>query len=155
MRDGCAGMAVEPGFLSLDVDGRVLRVDTLSKCVAPGLRLGWISATDALLAPVLAALNTSTMGPSGPSTILAHKVTAAWGIDGFGAHLKALQQRYLSSAKLLCAALEAECGSLVEWKLPRGGMFLWIRVPGCGDVQRDLMDALVATKVCSHTCFPL
>lgn len=33
-----------PSFLSLDVDGRVVRLDTFSKTVAPGCRLGWITA---------------------------------------------------------------------------------------------------------------
>ena len=31
-------------FLSLDVDGRVIRLDSFSKIVAPGFRLGWITA---------------------------------------------------------------------------------------------------------------
>lgn len=30
-------------FLSMDTDGRVLRLDSLSKLVAPGMRMGWIS----------------------------------------------------------------------------------------------------------------
>lgn len=31
-------------FLSIDTDGRVLRMDSLSKTMAPGLRLGWLTA---------------------------------------------------------------------------------------------------------------
>lgn len=33
-----------PSYLSMDVDGRVIRLDTFSKTVAPGCRLGWITA---------------------------------------------------------------------------------------------------------------
>lgn len=33
-----------PSYLSLDTDGRVIRLDTLSKTMAPGCRLGWITA---------------------------------------------------------------------------------------------------------------
>ena len=33
-----------PSYLSIDVDGRVVRLDTFSKTVAPGCRLGWITA---------------------------------------------------------------------------------------------------------------
>lgn len=33
-----------PSFLSLDIDGRVIRLDTLSKTMAPGCRIGWITA---------------------------------------------------------------------------------------------------------------
>lgn len=33
-----------PSYLSIDIDGRVIRLDTFSKTVAPGCRLGWITA---------------------------------------------------------------------------------------------------------------
>ena len=33
-----------PSYLNMDVDGRVIRLDTFSKTVAPGCRLGWITA---------------------------------------------------------------------------------------------------------------
>lgn len=31
-----------PSYLSVDTDGRVVRLDTFSKTVAPGCRLGWV-----------------------------------------------------------------------------------------------------------------
>ena len=33
-----------PSFLSMDMEGRVIRLDTFSKTIAPGCRLGWITA---------------------------------------------------------------------------------------------------------------
>lgn len=38
-----------PSYLSIDVDGRVIRLDTFSKTVAPGCRLGWITAQPAFI----------------------------------------------------------------------------------------------------------
>jgi DNA-binding transcriptional MocR family regulator len=38
------------GFLSLDVDGRVIRLDTLAKLLGPGYRLGWLAGPPALAA---------------------------------------------------------------------------------------------------------
>ncbi len=38
-----------PSFMSIDVDGRVIRLDTFSKTVAPGCRLGWITAQPAFI----------------------------------------------------------------------------------------------------------
>lgn len=32
-----------PSFLSLDISGRVLRIDTFSKIIAPGARVGWVT----------------------------------------------------------------------------------------------------------------
>lgn len=54
-----------PSFLSFDVDGRVVRLDTFSKTVAPGCRLGWITAQPALIERFLRITETSTQQPSG------------------------------------------------------------------------------------------
>lgn len=54
-----------PSFLQLDTDGRVIRLDTFSKTVAPGCRLGWITAQPALVERYLRATESSTQQPSG------------------------------------------------------------------------------------------
>lgn len=41
--------SLTPSFLSVDTDGRVVRLDTFSKTIAPGCRLGWITAQPALI----------------------------------------------------------------------------------------------------------
>lgn len=38
-----------PSYLSIDVDGRVIRLDTFSKTVAPGCRLGYVTAQPAII----------------------------------------------------------------------------------------------------------
>lgn len=54
-----------PSFLSLDVDGRVIRLDTFSKTIAPGCRLGWITAQPEFIERMLRIAETSTQQPSG------------------------------------------------------------------------------------------
>ncbi|CAK7207883.1 hypothetical protein SEUCBS139899_010698 [Sporothrix eucalyptigena] len=54
-----------PSFLSVDVDGRVVRLDTFSKTVAPGCRLGWITAQPALIERFTRIAETGTQQPSG------------------------------------------------------------------------------------------
>lgn len=41
--------SLTPSFLSVDRDGRVIRLNTFSKTIAPGCRLGWITAQPALI----------------------------------------------------------------------------------------------------------
>lgn len=41
--------AVPPSFLSMDVCGRVIRLDSLSKVISAGLRAAWMTAPTALL----------------------------------------------------------------------------------------------------------
>ena len=50
-------------YLSLDVDGRVVRLDSFSKFLAPGMRLGWVTAHPDMLQKICFALHASTMGP--------------------------------------------------------------------------------------------
>lgn len=42
--------SVPASFLSMDVDGRVVRLDTCSKMLAPGLRMGWVTGHKSILA---------------------------------------------------------------------------------------------------------
>lgn len=48
--DMCASFLLAAGFLSMDTDGRVVRVDTLAKLLGPGFRLGWLSGPPPLVA---------------------------------------------------------------------------------------------------------
>lgn len=54
-----------PSYINIDTDGRVLRLDTFSKTVAPGCRLGWITAQPAFIERILRITETSTQQPSG------------------------------------------------------------------------------------------
>ena len=54
-----------PSYLHVDTDGRVVRLDTFSKTVAPGCRLGWITAQPAFVEKILRISETSTQQPSG------------------------------------------------------------------------------------------
>jgi DNA-binding transcriptional MocR family regulator len=54
-----------PSYLSVDTDGRVIRLDTFSKTVAPGCRLGWITGQPAIIERILRIAETSTQQPSG------------------------------------------------------------------------------------------
>ncbi|KAF7187058.1 Aromatic amino acid aminotransferase C56E4.03 [Pseudocercospora fuligena] len=54
-----------PSSVSIDTEGRVIRLDTFSKTVAPGCRLGWITGQPALIERILRVTETSTQQPSG------------------------------------------------------------------------------------------
>lgn len=53
-----------PSYMSLDTDGRVIRLDTFSKTMAPGCRLGWVTAQPAFIERLTRwALRTSLFHP--------------------------------------------------------------------------------------------
>ncbi|KAF2172739.1 hypothetical protein M409DRAFT_62452 [Zasmidium cellare ATCC 36951] len=54
-----------PSSVNIDREGRIIRLDTFSKTVAPGCRLGWITAQPGLIERILRITETSTQQPSG------------------------------------------------------------------------------------------
>ena len=42
-------LKLPPSYLSIDTDGRVLRMDSFSKIIAPGVRMSWITASEQII----------------------------------------------------------------------------------------------------------
>lgn len=63
------GADLPAGFLSIDTDGRVVRIDTVSKALGPGYRVGWVSAAPALAAKLTMALSATSVGASSVSQV--------------------------------------------------------------------------------------
>lgn len=57
--------SLTPSFLSFDTDGRVIRLDTFSKTIAPGCRLGWITAQPSFIERLERITESTTQQPSG------------------------------------------------------------------------------------------
>jgi DNA-binding transcriptional MocR family regulator len=149
---GLAGLAASApaapcrSYLSLDVDGRVIRVDSFAKFLAPGLRLGWVTARADVVAKLTSALHAHTVGPCGLSQGVAAAMLGAWGDAGLEAHLRRVQAEYARRAATAAAAAARELGGVADWAVPRAGMFLWVRLVGvedAGEVWQELRRAKV------------
>lgn len=136
-----------PTYLSLDVDARVIRVDSFAKFLAPGLRLGWVTAPPPLAEKLVAALQAHTVGPCSLSQVVVAQMLAAWGDAGLCAHLRRVQAAYATRAALCCAAAATHLTGLADWTPPAAGMFLWLRLAEVRDSQREVWDALRAARV--------
>lgn len=113
-----------PSYLSLDYEGRVVRLDTFSKTVAPGCRLGWITAQPALVERILRITETSTQQPSGfVQSMIAELVIgpqgssdpgkggaadgSGWKVDGWVRWLEGLRGNYERRMNAMCDVLDA------------------------------------------------
>lgn len=84
-----------PSILSMDSDGRVLRFDSLSKFICPGLRIGWISNGDpAFIEKYQLLQEISTQFPSGVSQSIFLALTQNWGDEKVHAHLQQVRCSY-------------------------------------------------------------
>ena len=121
-----------PSFLSLDVDGRVVRLDSLSKVLAPGIRLGFITASAQLIERLLRCIEVTSQAPSGFSQSIAYQLLSQhWGHEGFLQWLIHIRSEYTKRRDVCCRAIDKYLPKQVmQYTVPAAGMFFWIHVTG-------------------------
>ncbi|KAI5277649.1 Aromatic/aminoadipate aminotransferase 1, partial [Ascosphaera acerosa] len=98
--------ALVPSYLSIDTDGRVIRFDSFSKVIAPGCRVGWITAPDAIADTCCRQAESSIQSPSGISQIALHKLLEDWGHEGYIDWLLHIRESYSARRDVLVHACE-------------------------------------------------
>ncbi|DBA67017.1 hypothetical protein WJX79_010292 [Trebouxia sp. C0005] len=135
-----------PSYLSIDTDSRVVRLDSWSKVLAPGLRLGWVTGHPDVVDLMALALHASLNGPPGISQALMIAVTQHWGANGFREHCIHMQQVYQHRANVMHTAAAKALAHLAEWQRPQAGMFIWLKLSGVEDID-EVASELVQANV--------
>ncbi|KAJ6123173.1 Aromatic amino acid aminotransferase [Penicillium capsulatum] len=119
-----------PSFLSLDVDGRVIRLESFSKVVAPGSRVGWIVASEQVVERFVRNFEVSSQNPSGISQLVLFKLLDEhWGHSGYLDWLINLRMQYTERRDALLHSCEKHLPKeITHWVAPAAGMFHWIEV---------------------------
>jgi len=130
----------------------VIRLDTFSKTLAPGCRLGYFVANPIFWERLLRATEVETQAPSGWSQAIIYTLLNKWGIDGYVQWLSTLKTQYQARRNWICDAFTENFdvqpadssklpGSeglvaysrgvksipLFSFVPPTGGMFIWAR----------------------------
>ncbi|KAI9230104.1 MAG: aromatic amino acid aminotransferase C56E4.03 [Piptocephalis tieghemiana] len=120
--------ALLPPLLSLDTQGRVIRLDTLSKVLSPGLRCGSLTAQASLCQRVVYNNEVSIQRPSGFTEAIVESLMRSWGPTGWDEHLQGVRDTYRRRRDALLRVCERELKGLAEWTVPVAGMFIWMRL---------------------------
>ncbi|KAI7854328.1 pyridoxal phosphate-dependent transferase [Circinella umbellata] len=119
-----------PSYFSMDVDGRVLRMDSMSKILSSGIRIGWVSGPKAFIERMNMHTMSTNLQPAGIPQLMAYGLLAEWGHDGFLRHVDQVANFYRERRDVFAEALERNLKGLAEWVVPDSGMFVWIRLLG-------------------------
>ncbi|EJD53205.1 L-tyrosine:2-oxoglutarate aminotransferase [Auricularia subglabra TFB-10046 SS5] len=125
--------SLSPTFASMDVDGRVIRIDTFSKTLVPGIRMGWITCNAMFAEKLLHLTDSTTQGTNGFSQAVVCELLTekrGWGIQGFLTWTESLRNEYQRRRNHFMQLLELHVLSTGYAKtyLPESGMFFWIEV---------------------------
>ncbi|KAG9005248.1 hypothetical protein FRB94_001666 [Tulasnella sp. JGI-2019a] len=100
---------LSPSFLKFDYEGRVIRMDTFSKTIAPGSRIGWFTCSPMFADRLLRVGETSTQAPSGfGQSMVAELIANHWGYNKYVRWLQGLQKCYSNRRDELVDAIAKE-----------------------------------------------
>jgi 2-aminoadipate transaminase len=106
----------------------VIHVSSLSKTLAPGLRLAWISGPPALLGHVVVAKQLGDTHSATLSQLVAFHYLNAGSLEPGLSRMRIFYQR---QAYAMQRAIKAELGDTpFTADVPEGGMFYWADIPG-------------------------
>jgi 2-aminoadipate transaminase len=108
-----------------DATGRVIYLSSFSKTLAPGFRVGWVSAPEALAAKLELAKQAEDLCSGGLDQRVVHEACRR-GL--LAAHIPTLRTHYQHKRDVMIAALTEHLSGQISWPAPRGGFFLWARL---------------------------
>lgn len=111
---------------SLDEEGRVIYAGSYSKVLAPGIRMGFVSAHKDLIAKMVIAKQVSDVHTNQFFMILAAEYLKRYNLDD---HVQEVRKLYKHKLDLMAGAIREHFPVEVIFHKPQGGLFLWCSLP--------------------------
>lgn len=108
---------------ALDQNQRVLYVGSLSKVVAPGMRIGWIAGAEELIS-AFAWFKKDLDHPFSQATMSVYLEN-----NPLKERIQMLRDRYGARWETMQQALEQFLPAPISWHMPQGGYFVWVHTP--------------------------
>src|ERR1700726_3478609 len=127
-----------PAIHAMARNGGVIHIGSFSKSIAPALRVGFIVAPWEMLSRMLALKTDAGSGA------LEQMVLAEYCAPHFTSHVPKLARGLRAKLDTLMEALNEQFGTSAEFEDPKGGIFLWVKLPDNVDSLKLYQTALAA-----------
>lgn len=126
-----------PSIMALARGHNCVYMSTVSKTIAPGMRVAWLVMPDrALFEKVVPAKQAADLHTSSFTQRAVYAYARRPG--GVEAHVKEMLPVYARRRDLMLKSLEEFMPEGCSWTRPQGGLFLWARMPQAVDTQELL-----------------
>ena len=127
-----------PAIYAMSKHGGVIHIGSFSKSIAPALRVGYIVAPWDVMSRTLALKTDAGSGA------LEQMVLAEFCAPHFTEHVPALTRALRRKLDTLMESLNEQFGTAAEFEEPKGGIFLWVKLPDHVDTMKLYQPALAA-----------
>ncbi|QEI04807.1 PLP-dependent aminotransferase family protein [Pigmentiphaga aceris] len=114
-----------PTLLSMAPDS-VIYLGSFSKILAPGLRLGYVIAPEAVLFKLGQAKQAADLHTPGFTQRVVFEAVSTGLLD---THIPTIRSLYAAQCAAMMTALDKSMPAGVSWNRPTGGMFTWVTLP--------------------------
>jgi 2-aminoadipate transaminase len=119
-----------PALYALSKGLGVIHIGSFSKSISPALRVGYLVANWDILSRILALKTDAGSGA------LEQMVLAEFCDAHFTEHVEKLNQSLRGKLDTMITALAEQFGTAAEFEHPKGGIFLWLKLPDSVDTQK-------------------
>src|SRR5205085_11568281 len=127
-----------PAIYAMATAGGVIHIGSFSKSIAPALRVGFIVAPWDVMSRMLPLKTDAGSGA------LEQMVLAEYCAPHFATHVPKLTKGLRAKLDTLMEALNEQFGTAAEFEDPKGGIFLWVKLPDNVDTLKLYQAALGA-----------
>jgi 2-aminoadipate transaminase len=133
-----------PSLRHLDGQNLVIHLNSFSKMMAPGLRLGWLAAAPSIIDQI--AIIKQRLDPH-TQNLVQFAMARLIREGSFDDHLKTLRAEHARRCATMVAAIQKHVpAGALRFTRPHGGLYLWCRLSS-GSSSRVLLDRALAAGV--------
>ena len=122
----CYEKTALPTLRSMDSSGYVIYLNTFSKTVYPGLRIGWVAAHRTFIRRLSSARQIADLHTNCLSQKLIERYLESGKAED---HVKELCIRHKKKRDIMAAALACYAPPEMQYRIPAGGYYIWCRLP--------------------------
>lgn len=128
-----------PTIKSFDDAGIVIYCGSFSKILSAGMRVGFLSAPEAVLQKIVVAKQVEDVHTNQFFQMLCAEFTEKYGLDE---HIAGVSELYRRKCELMLGELEKNMPECVKFTRPEGGLFVWLTLPENIDLSTFVKKAL-------------
>lgn len=147
------GAEPPPPIKSMDKHGHVIYLKGISKFISPGCRIGFLVADGSFITRLVGSKAISDLG----SPLITQKaILSFFTSNQLKKHLPVLRDRLMQRRNKVVQILKRLAPDGVQWRVPSGGLHLWVTLPATMNADDFHTCALKEgiSFLPGHVCFP-